>query len=283
VAGFDWFFTYDADDEAVVRAMLAAGRRRARRMKVQWGSRIDAPQHHTHVAIDGPWWLLELLVARLDRDLPAICEAIEDSTRSPENRRRLGHHFVQIAIDRRLSRDDFKPEGWVPHLRARKQPPEHLGPFLLDCPDAPDLRERLAVTERMLTDWFFDEVAPEVMIEELHTAFELALARVIYGHYRRDKTFQQLIDEASAQGFFDKVRGILPFTPAYDPATNSVDPQHAPAPYVAELLTSLKDTRKHVRHRGATTARAWLEEHFDAAATVLERLAGLARTQVTGE
>jgi len=25
----------------------------------------------------------------------------------------------------------------------------------------------------MLTDWFFDEVAPEVMIEELHTAFEL--------------------------------------------------------------------------------------------------------------
>lgn len=283
MGGFDWFFTYDADDEAVVRAMLAAGRRRARRMEVQWSSRTSSSERHAYVAIDGPWWLLELLVARLDRDLPTICEAIEDSPRSPAHRRRLGHHFVQIAIDRLFSRDDFKPEGWVPHLRARKQPPEQMGPFLLECPDAPDLQERLAVTERMLVDWFFDEVAPEVMIEELHTAFELTLARVIYGRYRRDKAFQQLIDEANAQGTFDKVRGILQFTPAYDPATNTIAPQHTPAPYVAELLTSLKDTRKHVRHRGATTARAWLEEHFNAAATVLERLAGLAQTQPPGE
>lgn len=190
---------------------------------------------------------------------------------------------MQIAIDRRFSRDDFKPEGWVPHLRARKQPPDQLGPFLLDCPSAPDLRKRLAVTERMLTDWFFDEVAPEVMIEELHTAFELTLARVIHGRYQHNKAFQQLINEASAQGTFDKVRGILPFTPAYDPATNSVDPQYAPAPYVAELLTSLRNTRNHAKHRGDATASAWLEGHFDAAATVLERLPGLARTQPPAE
>lgn len=54
MAGFDWFFTYDADDEAVVRAMLTASRRRARRMEVQWSSRIDSSAHHAHVTIDGP-------------------------------------------------------------------------------------------------------------------------------------------------------------------------------------------------------------------------------------
>jgi hypothetical protein len=278
MAGFDWFFTYDADDEAVVRAMLAAGRRRARRLDVRWRSSIDSPQHHAYVAVDGPGWLLDLLVARLDRDLPTICEAIEESPRIPALRRRLGHHFVQIAIDRRFSRDDFKPIGWIPHLQARKQPAEQFGHYLLECPEAPDLQQRLAVTERMLVDWYFDEVAPEVMIEELHTAFELTLARIIYGRYRRDKAFQQLIDEARTLGVFDKVRRIVQFMPEYDWARNTIDPQYSPAPYVAELLTSLKDTRKHVRHRGDTSARAWLDDHFDAAAVALEKLAELART-----
>ncbi len=46
MGGFGWFFTYDADDEAVVRAILAAGRRRARRMEVQWSSRINPSEHH---------------------------------------------------------------------------------------------------------------------------------------------------------------------------------------------------------------------------------------------
>jgi hypothetical protein len=135
------------------------------------------------------------------------------------------------------------------------------------------------VVEDVITGPVLRDFLDLVPVEELHTAFELTLARVIYGRYRRGKQFWQLVDEASAQGTFDKVRGILPFTPAYDPATNSIDPQYAPAPYVTEQLTSLKDTRNPVKHRGDTSARGWLEEHFDAAATVLERLAGLARTQ----
>lgn len=59
MGGFDWFFTYDADDEAVVRAMLAAGGRRARRMEIQWRSRIDSSKRNAHVSIDGPWWFLD--------------------------------------------------------------------------------------------------------------------------------------------------------------------------------------------------------------------------------
>jgi hypothetical protein len=152
------------------------------------------------------------------RDLPTICEAAEGSSRGPVLRRRLGHQFVQIAIDRRFSRDESKPEDWVPHLRARKQPPEPFGHFLLDCPDAPDLQQRLAVTERMLVDWYFGEVAPEVMIEELHTAFELTLARVIYGRYRRDKTFQELINEARERGALDGLRQFSQFIPGHDDA-----------------------------------------------------------------
>lgn len=110
MAGFDWFFTYGADDEAAVRAMLTASRRRARRMEVQWSSRTDSSAHHTHVTTDGPWWLLELLIARLDRDLPAICEAIEDSRRRPGSSRPTswGHSFStapvpQISVSGRQS------------------------------------------------------------------------------------------------------------------------------------------------------------------------------------
>jgi len=124
MAGFDWFFTYDADDEAVVRAMLTASltasRRRARRMEVQWSSRIDSSAHHAHVTIDGPWWLLELPIARLDRDLPAICEAIEDSRRRPDHRRRLGHQFPPPAGHEAAAR----PAGVVP-------------PRLPQCPRSP--------------------------------------------------------------------------------------------------------------------------------------------------
>jgi len=34
------------------------------------------------VGIDGRWWLIALLVARLDRDLPTICEAVGRLTSS---------------------------------------------------------------------------------------------------------------------------------------------------------------------------------------------------------
>jgi hypothetical protein len=47
---------------------------------------------------------------------------------------------------------------------------------------------------------------------------------------------------------------------------------------VAELLTSLKDVRKIVRHRAAVTAQQWLDDNFWAAAVALEELAPAART-----
>jgi hypothetical protein len=42
----------------------------------------------------------------------------------------------------------------------------------------------------------------------------------------------------------------------------------------AAVLTSLKDVRKRVRHRADPGAKAWLDENFWAAASVLELLAG---------
>jgi hypothetical protein len=44
-----------------------------------------------------------------------------------------------------------------------------------------------------------------------------------------------------------------------------------------EVLISLKDCRKDVRHRGAEGAEEWLEEHFWDAASILENLAAHAR------
>jgi hypothetical protein len=44
-----------------------------------------------------------------------------------------------------------------------------------------------------------------------------------------------------------------------------------------DVLLSIKDCRKEVRHRGAEGAEAWLDKHFWDAASILESLAGHAR------
>src|SRR3954464_2252389 len=46
-------------------------------------------------------------------------------------------------------------------------------PYSFDCPLAPRLQARLQITENVLVARSFDEVDPEVLLEELHTACEL--------------------------------------------------------------------------------------------------------------
>lgn len=280
MGGYDWEFTFDPNDLLIVRAILAAARRRARQLNVAgWRSRVDANSHCCYVVIDGPWVLLDLFVARLERDLPTICEAVSGSKRGPASRRGLGWAFVQIAARRRLGIDDHRQVGWKPHLRSRSQPPWSLAPHLLESPNAPDLADRLVATERMLVDWQFDEVAPEVMIEELHTAFELCLGRVLYGRYRRDRSFQQLVDKAASEGHFDQAP-LRQFMPGYDEWMQRVR-QELPSPgsFACELLITLKDARKVARHQGQNSAQAWLHEWVWPAATLLEDLAERAWTR----
>lgn len=111
--------------------------------------------------------------------------------------------------------------------------------------------DRLLVTMDLLTSWHFDEVAPEVLLEEMPTAAELMKSFGIPG--ARRMSFAELVDAAHNAG---RLRG-----------------DHR------ETLLSVKTTRARVKHRGSTDARGWLAAHFWDGARALEALSTEVRTQ----
>ena len=58
-------------------------------------------------------------------------------------------------------------------LRGVTQTRYYYPPYGYDCPTSPRLYARLSITEELLVAWVFDEIALEILLEELHTACEL--------------------------------------------------------------------------------------------------------------
>jgi hypothetical protein len=110
-----------------------------------------------------------------------------------------------------------------------------------------------------MMSWALDEVAPEVVLEELHTAAELILMRLV--EKRRAPAFAELVEAARADGHLEWPLGMH----YADDAPEQIDD-------MADLLISLKDHRKRAKHQGSDEARAWLTVHFWPAGVVLERL-----------
>jgi hypothetical protein len=123
-------------------------------------------------------------------------------------------------------------------------------PYKYECPSSPRLHSRLSITEDLLVAWYFDKVAPEVLIEELHTACELVLEELVNKRAKK-LSFAQLVVAASEAGVLGSDR-------------NETSP--------AQLLTDLKDLRKNVRHRAADGALSWLNDHCEDVAICIERL-----------
>lgn len=215
--------------------------------------------------------MIDLLIARLARDLPIICEAVDLSHRSPKNRRGLGRSFAHIAAQYRFSEPDFHPDGWVPRLVSRSNPPWETTVFGFAAPNAPDLETRLDVTAQMLVSWEFNEVAPEVVLEELHTAAELTLKRVLWGRYRHQGSFAETVDLAEERGKLG-----LPGARVNRRSLRAVE--HDKQVTVHDLLISLKDARKVARHEARDTSLTWLQDWAVGAGEVLEVLAGQAWT-----
>lgn len=266
MAGLEAWFRFRADDEAIVRACLAAARRRARTLEVRrFRSGVQsADVRVAFVKIDGNTYALDIYLERLRRDLPTIAEATS-SHRSAASRRALALGLIEILTRFRLSMYDRYDEQWIPTLRARRQPAYTLPHQLWT--DHPALQARLSVTSELMADWHFGEVAPPVLLEELHTAAELILKELVNRRSKR-RSFQQLVDLAVEQGVF------CPY-----PHDSALTTQHragaASSPLEAErrdLLLSLKDVRKEVRHRGADTAQAWLDQFFWDVASLLESM-----------
>lgn len=266
VAGFDAVFRYAPGDEPLLRACLHAARRRARTLNLRQFRSHVYDNHVCAIGLDGNGYALDIYIERLRRDLPTIAEATP-ARRTPASRRLVALGLVDIIARSRLSMYDRYDEDWLPTLRARREP-AYVLPHLLHC-HVPWLADRLGVTMDLLASWHFGEVAPPVLLEEMHTVAELILTELAPTRAKR-LSFAELVDAALIAGHF---------VPATLQGTN-LDRWRGGRPYAerelktVELLLSLKDMRKEVRHRGADGAESWLKEHFWPMAEVLESLSG---------
>lgn len=269
MAGFDVTFSYSERDEALVDACLLVARRRARTLGVRIHTARPA-KGHLYLRIDGQTYGLDIYLERLRRDLPTVAEATT-SGRAPGNRRKVALGLIDILWRARLGMYDRYPEMWVPRLRARSAP-AYVLPHQIYAPEAPRLQQRMSVTMDLLASWHFGEVAPEVLLEEIHTAAELLLEGSVNARVAR-LSFAQLVDKAAAEGllYAPVEHTDLEFSTAYR------DYRERAAAKAKRVLILLKDTRKNVRHRNAGDAGQWLDAHFWDAAAILEHLAPHAR------
>jgi hypothetical protein len=271
VSGFDAAFIFRPDDEALIRAFFAAGRRRARRLDVRWRSEIKPA--FGYVALDGASFNLDMLMERLRRELPAVAEGVPSESRTPQGRRHLANGVVEIISRFRGSMYDRycrNGEVYVPRLRALRRQAVGLVLYDLFPRRHEDLWPRLSITLDVLSSWVLDEIAAEVALEELHTAFELLLTRA--AGRQRAPMFYQLVELADQQGWLLGYGAECTGETSADPmpAMYWANPSDALTPH--DLLISLKDQRKVSKHRGAVGAEPWLSLHFTAAAALLERL-----------
>lgn len=262
MAGFDASFRFHPDDLALLTALMAAARRRARPIGVRWRSTLD-PAGRGYCMLDGNGFRLDMLLERLRRDLPTIAEATPSDRHTPAQRRRFANGLCDVLCKWRGNFYDryYREDGpdHIPQLRrisTRGVWPVHL---LWPSQAHADLYPRLEVTEEVMNSWVLDEVVAEVVIEELHTAAELMLTRL--AGKRRAPAFAELVAQANQSGRLG--RHLRHAYVDHDP--NAIND-------MADLLISLKDTRKRAKHQASDEARSWLIHHFWAAGAVLEHL-----------
>lgn len=211
-------------------------------------------------------YVVDIWLERLRRDLPTIAEATS-SHRPPSDRRRLALGLIEILTRYRLDMYERYGEVWIPTLRGRTKPAYLLPHQFWLADDA--LQQRLSTTAELLASWHFDEVAPEVLLEEMHTAAELMLGAIVNTRSRR-LSFGELVESARARGVFSPSApdssAVQAWRTVNPHARNFEDEQ-------AALLVSLKDVRKDVRHRNVGAAKSWLDDHFWEMASLLERIA----------
>lgn len=266
MASFDALFKFRTADRALVDACLAATRRRSKKFGVRIRSRVSE-YNYVYVLFDGQTYALDILLERLRRDLPTIAEATP-CERTPRDRRRVALGLVDILNRYRGGLYERYGEDWVPTLRAKRAAayslPHEVFPY-----EAPSLQDRLLVTMDMLASWHYDEVAPEVLVEEIHTAAELLLEASVNRRAKR-LSFAQLVDAAHERRILHAYPADYVWPSTIDPSTGIEDRLND---FGRTVLLGLKDQRKESKHRGAPGAAEWLSRNFWPVVSVLEHLA----------
>ena len=241
MAGFDFEFTFRSAQAPLVMACLQAGASRAGRLGLTW-KRRSMGEHCVRVQVDGHSRRMDLLGYRLERDLPLVSEGVAIAG-GPTLRARLGRGVADMYL-----RGRHVGQEHPMRLVAVEHTTFYYPPYDFMCPDVPTLHARLAVTLEVLVGWVFEEVAADVVLEELHTACELVLEKR-FNDRAKTLSFSQLIAAGVSDG------GLLG------------------SDGTPELLEELKNRRKRARHRNASEgAKEWVGEHWEDIALVLERL-----------
>jgi len=246
VAGFDFDFKYTDRQAPVVVACMAAATTRARQLGLTWHWRTLG-DGHLRVIVNGNSRRTDLLGYRLERDLPLVAEGCRAADLPPSRRRDVGRGVADLFLRGRHVRQE---DTMV--LRGATETRYYYPPYEYECPQYPLLHARLGTTVNVIVAWNFREIAPEILLEELHTACELVLEESVNRRSKR-LSFQQLIEAAEAAGHLK----THPFAEAPDPV---------------RLLTELKDLRKDVRHRAKAGAQGWLDDNWEAVALIVEHL-----------
>lgn len=273
MAGFDAVFRFKTYDRALVVVCVDAMRRRARKFGIRFKSSVG--DDVAFVEMHSNTYQIDIFVERIRRDLPTIAEAAP-SPRTPEARRKTAAGLVEIITRYRFSAYDYSDDAWIPTLRARSKPVQ--GSIHGIYPDvASGLADRMFVTMDLLASWHFEEVPAPILIEEVHTASELLMKAALPGRTSRF-TYAQLVGHALENGVFDYF-GLDRHVRLPEQAARSRAHQQADA----ELLISLKDERRQVKHDGKGDAEAWLRAHFWDVVRVLEGLSLKARDTSEGD
>lgn len=254
MAGFDFEFRYADPLQPLLDVCLQAAKSRARTLLVSWRT------EHTGSAtmrcvVDGQTRRLDLLGHALERDLPLIAEGADRTALPAARRKRLGLGFADLYARGR----DIRTEGLM-HWRGVSHTKYYFAPYETQHPAAPeDLRARLAVTEIVLIDWALERTPAVVVLEELHTAFELLLEHLVNQRSKR-LSFAQLVEAAFEAGILDR------------PNMDGAAPGQSRADYNKALLITLKDYRKNARHRGNMSFEPWLTTVWEELALLVEVL-----------
>jgi hypothetical protein len=201
MGGFDARFRFDPADHDLIAAMMLAARRRSRTFGVRWHSTLD-PEGLGYCLTSGNVGRIDLLLERLRRDLPTIAEATPAERHTPVQRRRLANGLSDVLCRSNTTYyDRYYIEGgpeYIPRLR-RMRASEVWSVHQLWVGDKHrDLYARLGVTQEIMTSWALDEVAPEVVLEELHTAAELLMMQLVGKH--RAPAFSELVEQVRKAG-----------------------------------------------------------------------------------
>jgi hypothetical protein len=193
VAGYGTEILAPRWSDGLVRVLLEAARRRARKLDLEMHYRRKARdgQSAWELWVDGNGFAIGAWSRQLERDLPNVAEGFEAIPAA--RARRIAESLVARWFDWCVG-DGAKGD----RLRTTVQDPVTWIWPTIEYVEDDQLTPRLVIADELVARWITEEVPEEIVIEELHTAAEAVLRGVLQAGRRVN--WPTLLDRARARG-----------------------------------------------------------------------------------